>query len=89
MLPIKFSGLSFYHRQQEVYSVWLTIPPKTTAELAAQIALLDPAGLWDDGEDEANRLGTDERTAGMARGRATFRTADRRDIVFEIEVYGL
>lgn len=47
----------------------------------AHVALLDPAGLWVDGSEDANRLGTDERTAGSARGRATARTADRRDIV--------
>jgi hypothetical protein len=48
-----------------------------TAEPAAHVALPDPADLWVD----AKRLGTDVRTAGSARGRATIRTADRRDIV--------
>lgn len=47
----------------------------------AHVVLLDPAGLWVEGSEEANRLGTDERMEGSARGRAAILTADRRDIV--------
>jgi hypothetical protein len=59
----------------------LTRPPKMMAELAIQMVSLLPPLLCDEGVEDANRRGTTARAAGTARGRATARTAVRKDMV--------